>query len=136
MNEKQSGKGAQNQGGGKKGGKKPTAQRQISVKSNLRQPPYNISDGDLIAFGIIDSDASVGMNRQQSITGQEFMSQQDLEFVKKASERSRAWEKQEGASGSGSKNTKRAEVGISIKIDNFDDDENDDNSGSDQEIEF
>lgn len=102
------------------------------MKSNLRQAPYNITDGDLIAFGIFEAETSasaVGMSRQQSVvSAQDFMSAEDVEYAKRASERQASWERDHveasTSDGKKSKHSKqRPEVGISIKVDNFEEEE-------------
>ena len=98
--------------------------QQASQKSNLKQSPFFIDDGDLIAFTIVDQN---GGNEKQ-ITANDFMSNVDLECQQKLTDKSmevnrlRKERKNTPETGSNDKKTKsnrRLEVGITIKIDDF-----------------
>jgi hypothetical protein len=87
-------------------------------KSNLRQSPFNLDHGDLIAFTLIET------YLHETIKSEDFMSNEDLEFVKKSNitaaelSRLRKEKKKEGEK-SNKKHERRPEVGIKIRIDDF-----------------
>jgi hypothetical protein len=87
-------------------------------KSNLRQSPFNLDHGDLIAFTLIDS------SLHETIKAEDFMSNEDLEFVRKANvtaaelSRLRREKKNENEK-TKKKPERKAEVGIKIRIDDF-----------------
>ena len=104
----------------KKGNKQaqPTSQ-----KSNLKLNPYFIDDGDLIAFTILEPSSS-----EKQITANDFMSTVDLENQKQLNEKSSEVsrlrkERKNTPDNEGNekkpKNNRRLEVGITIKIDDF-----------------
>ena len=107
--------------------KKKNAQQnqQTAQKSNLKQSPFNIDDGDLIAFTISETTATADSEKQ--ITAGDFMSAFDIECQKKFDEtcaevsRTRKERKKtpEAATDKKSKANRRPEVGITIKIDDF-----------------
>ena len=97
--------------------------QQISQKSNLKQSPFFIDDGDLIAFTIVET----GANEKQ-ITSNDFMSSVDLELQQKLTDKSaevnrfrkeRKNTPENGANDKKTKNNRRLEVGIKIHIDDF-----------------
>jgi len=97
-------------------------QQQQTSKANLKSGPFNIDDGDLIAFTLDKPDDC------SDITALHFMSEEDLDLTKKknisAAELSRIRKERKKASdplglGNGTKANRRPEVGISIKIDDF-----------------
>ena len=97
--------------------------QQISQKSNLKQSPFFIDDGDLIAFTIVET----GANEKQ-ITSNDFMSSVDLELQQKLTDKSaevnrlrkeRKNTPENGVNDKKIKNNRRLEVGIKIHIDDF-----------------
>jgi len=94
-------------------------------KSNLRTGPFNMDDGDLVAFTLECSVAAAG----GQVKAEDFLSGVDLEYASKSraeverlrKERSDRKQNQNGAEygGSKSRSYRRAEVGITIKIDDF-----------------
>jgi len=103
-----------------KAGKKKPGQAQAVVKSNLKLSPFNMDNGDFVAFSL---DVGTGQ-----VTAEDFMSMVDLEnetrckldaerIRKERSER-RSNLAVEGG-GKGDQRTRRPEVGISIRIDDF-----------------
>ncbi len=112
-----------NNNANKKKKKKPNQpQQQQTAKSNLKSSPFNIDDGDLIAFTLDKPDDF------SELTALHFMSEEDLEFTKKknmsAAEISRIRKERKNGSnplrlGNDNKSNRRLEVGISIKFDDF-----------------
>ena len=103
----------------KKGGSANASNAQ--QKSNLKQAPFNMDDGDLIAFTIADS---ISGESGQAISANDFMSSEDTEFNKKANitaaELSRLRkEKKEAEKNDKKLKPVRPERGIHIKIDDF-----------------
>lgn len=98
---------------GKNKKKKAGNQQQSHAKSNLRSAPFNLDDGDLIVFALSDN--------SKPVTPQDFLSEEDMKIVKKSNlsqaeiNRLRNERKNEPK-----KRSVRPEVGIKIKIDNFD----------------
>ena len=90
----------------------------LQQKTNLRQGPFNLDDGDLIAFVLI-TDSSMA----NKITYNDFMSQIDLDLVKKdnltKAELARLKKERNISNNTERKSTsyRRPEVGITIKID-------------------
>jgi hypothetical protein len=90
---------------------------QVTHKANLKAAPYHMDDGDIIAFTLSEGN--------ESITAQDFMSEEDLEISKKSNItkaemiRLRKERKQDNQGGAKRKGFSRPEVGITIKIDNF-----------------
>lgn len=93
-------------------------------KSNLKASPFNMDDGDLVAF-TLESPAAGGQ-----VKAEDFMSTVDLEYSRKSqaeierlrkerSERKSRNGADFGADCDKSKASRRAEVGITIKIDDF-----------------
>ncbi|CAF0830036.1 unnamed protein product [Brachionus calyciflorus] len=106
---------------GKKKKKSGNTTQQLSGKTNLKQSPFNLDDGDLIAFTIPEQSDSA----TAQITPQDFMSNEDLEIMNKknitAAEISRI-RKQKKYGDDDEKKAKahrRPEIGITIKIDDF-----------------
>ena len=89
-------------------------------KSNLRQAPFYMDDGDLVAFVLIDSSNE---NANLKITFNDFMSPVDLDLVKKENltkaELARLKKEKNNNLSNKKKETnyRRPEVGITIRID-------------------
>jgi len=117
-----------NNNNNKKKKKKPNQQQQQqqqqTSKSNLKSGPFNLDDGDLIVFTLDRPDDNSELNPSH------FMSEEDLAFNKKKNmtsaelSRLRKERKKESdplglGTGNGKSSYRRPEVGISIKIDDF-----------------
>lgn len=106
----------------KKSGQGSNASQQ--QKSNLKASPFNMDDGDLVAF-TLESPTGGGQ-----VKAEDFMSTVDLEYSRKSqaeierlrkerSERKSRNGADFGADCDKSKTSRKAEVGITIKIDDF-----------------
>ena len=99
----------------KKGGNQQH-QQPSHAKSNLRSAPFHLDDGDLIVFAPSDS--------SKAITPQDLLSEEDMKIVKKSNlsqaEINRLRNERKKGSNETKKRSARPEVGIKIKIDNFD----------------
>ena len=113
-----------NSSSGNRGKKKNKQQSAMSLpKSNLKAAPYSMEDGDLIAFALLESDAK--SNAQ--LTAQDLLSDEDLLIARKSNmtkaefSRIRKEIQQQSDEEEAKKKSRRLrpEVGITIKIDNF-----------------
>ncbi len=101
----------------KKKGNASAQQQSSSHKANLKAAPYHMDDGDIIAFTLSENN--------EPITAQDFMSEEDLEIAKKSNitkaevSRLRKERMNEKSCGAKRKGFSRPEVGITIKLDNF-----------------
>ena len=103
-------------------GKKKKSGNAQSTKSNLRQSPFNMGNGDIIAFTVLDP-----TDNRTSLTPEDFMSNDDLDFMNKkniteAEIKRLKREKQSKEQNVNKEVYRRPEVGIKIKIDDFSND--------------
>ena len=104
-----------------KSGKAKSASSSKPVKSNLKLSPFNLDDGDLIAFTTEKCDES------RQIVAEDFLSPEDLDYAKRSNaeiERLRKERSERKANNNQdfigpARSHRRAEVGIKIQIDNF-----------------
>lgn len=100
--------------------KKKSNLNQSNQKSNLRLSPFNMDDGDFIAFIINSTDLN------NKITAEDFMSTIDIEYAKKSQaeierlQKERSKKKNDPNDATLSYNySRKPEIGITIKIDDF-----------------
>lgn len=102
-------------------GKKKKSGNGQSTKSNLKQSPFNIGNGDLIAFTVLDPN-----DNRKNLTPQDFMSDIDLDFMNKKNiteaEINRLKREKKLEKDGKREVYRRPEVGIKIKIDDFSND--------------
>jgi hypothetical protein len=99
-------------------GKKSKAGANAS-KTNLKQPPYNLDDGDIIAFFLLDpNEPNLNM---ESVTNQEFLTKfdSDLKTYQVDLEKLRKNSKKKSGGDAVERRSRRAEIGISIKTEDF-----------------
>ncbi|RNA39982.1 ubiquitin carboxyl-terminal hydrolase 40 [Brachionus plicatilis] len=102
-----------------KGKKKKGSNAAQNTRSNLKQGPFHLGNGDLITFTVIDP-----TDNRTSLTPQDFMSSEDLDFMNKKNiteaEINRIRKDKQSKDQKGKKEVyRRPEVGIKIKIDDF-----------------
>lgn len=100
-------------------GKKKKSSNAQNTKSNLKQSPFYLGNGDIIVFTILDS-----TDNRTNLTPQDFMSNEDLEFMNKKNitqaEINRIRKEKQSEEKYGKKEVyRRPEVGIKINIDDF-----------------
>ncbi len=106
-----------------KAGKKKTGKNQTVLKSNLKLSPFNMDNGDFVVFSLDTPKDGT------QVTAEDFMSEIDIEHEKKCKEDIERLRKErserksglrlDGESGWRTAQNRRPEVGISIRIDDF-----------------
>jgi ubiquitin carboxyl-terminal hydrolase 40 len=108
-------------------GRKPKAsiQQQQSAKSNLKNSPYYLDDGDLIGFVLLKDEDTLKITSLQTISNKEFMTKFDLDYKANQIDLNKLKKKKAGGKDAldmdskGTRKNRRAEVGIVIKTDDF-----------------
>ncbi len=90
-----------------------------ALKINLKQPPYNLDDGEIVAFFLLDSNGTI--SNVDSVTSQNFLTNFDMDLKSNQVDlnKLRKNNKKKNDADIGTRRDRRAEIGISIKTDDF-----------------